>query len=119
MILNNEWKSFLNDELHKDYYIKLQIFIDNEYKTKIIFPKYNEIFRAFNLLSPKKVKVIIVGQDPYHGQNQANGLAFSVCDKCKIPHHYLIFLKSYMKILAVIFRHAGILLNGLMKVYYL
>ncbi|MCX6076770.1 MAG: uracil-DNA glycosylase [Campylobacterales bacterium] len=94
MILNNEWKSFLNDELHKDYYIKLQIFIDNEYKTKIIFPKYNEIFRAFNLLSPKKVKVIIVGQDPYHGQNQANGLAFSVCDKCKIPPSLLNIFKE-------------------------
>ncbi len=85
MILNNEWKTFLNDELHKDYFIKLQIFIDNEYKIKTIFPKYDEIFKAFNLLSPDRVKVVIVGQDPYHGQNQANGLAFSVCDACKIP----------------------------------
>ncbi len=85
MILNNEWKNYLNDEQHKDYFIKLQIFIDKEYKTKKIFPKYDEIFRAFNLLSPNRVKVVIVGQDPYHGQNQANGLAFSVCNECKIP----------------------------------
>ncbi|MFA6136442.1 MAG: uracil-DNA glycosylase [Sulfurimonas sp.] len=85
MILSDEWETFLNDQLHKDYFIKLQIFIDNEYKTKTIFPKYDEIFRAFNLLSPDKVKVVIVGQDPYHGQNQANGLAFSVSDACKIP----------------------------------
>ncbi|MFA6192223.1 MAG: uracil-DNA glycosylase [Sulfurimonas sp.] len=85
MILNNEWKAFLSDELQKDYFIKLHTFINNEYKTKTIFPKYDDIFRAFNLLSPDKVKVVIVGQDPYHGLNQANGLAFSVCDTCKIP----------------------------------
>jgi uracil-DNA glycosylase len=85
MLLNNEWTSSLDDELQKDYFIKLQIFIESEYKTKTIFPKYENIFRAFNLIAPDKVKVVILGQDPYHGINQANGLAFSVCDKCKIP----------------------------------
>ncbi len=85
MILNSDWKSFLEDELHKDYFIKLQNFIENEYKLKTIFPQQDAIFRAFNLLSPDKVKVVIIGQDPYHGANQANGLAFSVCDTCKIP----------------------------------
>lgn len=85
MILNKNWHTFLNDELQKDYFIQLQTFIESEYKTKTIFPKYENIFRAFNLTSPDKVKVVILGQDPYHGFNQANGLAFSVCDKCKIP----------------------------------
>lgn len=85
MILSDDWKLFLADELSKEYFNKLQIFIENEYKSKTIFPKYDAIFRAFNLLSPDKVKVVIVGQDPYHGVNQANGLAFSVCDSCKIP----------------------------------
>jgi uracil-DNA glycosylase len=85
MVLNNDWTEFLQDEFNKDYFIRLQKFIDIEYKRKIIFPKYNDIFRAFNLLSPTKVKVVIIGQDPYHGQKQANGLAFSVCDDCKIP----------------------------------
>ncbi|MCF6310692.1 MAG: uracil-DNA glycosylase [Sulfurimonas sp.] len=85
MLLNNKWTSFLDNELQKDYFIKLQIFIESEYKTKTIFPKYENIFRAFNLIAPDKVKVVILGQDPYHGLNQANGLAFSVCDECKIP----------------------------------
>jgi len=85
MILNKNWNIFLDDELEKDYFIKLQKFIELEYKTKTIYPKYENIFRAFNLISPDRVKVVILGQDPYHGLNQANGLAFSVCDECKIP----------------------------------
>jgi len=84
MFLNQEWSSFLQNELESDYYIKLQNFIDNEYKNRVVFPKYENIFRAFNLLSPDKVKVVIIGQDPYHGKGQANGLAFSVADDCKI-----------------------------------
>ncbi|MDA7817414.1 uracil-DNA glycosylase [Sulfurimonas sp.] len=75
----------MDTELHSHNFIQLQNFIDIEYKTKTIFPKYDDIFRAFNLLSPEKIKVVIIGQDPYHGANQANGLAFSVYDSCKIP----------------------------------
>ena len=85
MFLNNEWSTLLHDEMKLDYFIKLQNFIEKEYKIKIIFPKYKNIFRAFNLISPQKIKVVIIGQDPYHGINQANGLAFSVCNECKIP----------------------------------
>jgi uracil-DNA glycosylase len=85
MTLNENWQIFLQDELQKEYFIKLQAYIDLEYKTKTVFPKYDDIFNAFNLLSPEKVEVVILGQDPYHGLNQANGLAFSVCDECKIP----------------------------------
>lgn len=85
MILNNNWQIFLQDEMKKDYFIKLQQYVESEYKTKTVFPKYENIFRAFNLLLPEDVKVVIIGQDPYHGANQANGLAFSVCDECKIP----------------------------------
>lgn len=85
MILNNDWHIFLEHELSKDYFIKLQQFIELEYKTKTVFPKYENIFRAFNMLHSNDVKVVIIGQDPYHGHNQANGLAFSVCDECRIP----------------------------------
>jgi uracil-DNA glycosylase len=84
MTLNENWQIFLQDELQKEYFIKLQAYIDLEYKTKTVFPKYDDIFNAF-MLSPEKVEVVILGQDPYHGLNQANGLAFSVCDECKIP----------------------------------
>ena len=85
MTLNNDWSTFLDIELKKDYYIKLVEFIENEYTTKTIFPPYTDIFRAFNLLPLSKVKVVIIGQDPYHGPDQANGLAFSVTSSIKIP----------------------------------
>ena len=85
MNLNNDWTIFLSEELNKDYFIELQNFIENEYKTETIFPLYDNIFRAFNLLPLSEVKVVIIGQDPYHGLNQANGLAFSVSSKAKIP----------------------------------
>jgi uracil-DNA glycosylase len=85
MLLNDEWSLFLHEEINSIDFLTLQNNIINEYKTKEIFPKYDEIFRAFNLLSPAEVKVVVIGQDPYHGANQANGLAFSVCDTCKIP----------------------------------
>ena len=85
MLLNDEWLSFLQDELQKQYFQDLQYEINIQYKSKTIFPKYEHIFRAFNLVEPKKIKVVIIGQDPYHGLNQANGLAFSVSSECKIP----------------------------------
>ncbi|MBW6488587.1 uracil-DNA glycosylase [Sulfurimonas sp.] len=85
MKLSKNWQIFLEDEIKKDYFIKLSQYVESEYKTKTVFPKYENIFRAFNLLTPQDVKVVIIGQDPYHGHNQANGLAFSVCDECKIP----------------------------------
>jgi uracil-DNA glycosylase len=85
MILNKEWSLFLDKELQSNTFDNLEQFVVKEYKTKIIFPKFDDIFRAFNLLSPNKVKVVIIGQDPYHGLYQANGLAFSVSNECKIP----------------------------------
>ena len=85
MLLNDKWASFLQDEMHLDYFIKLKQYIDSEYNSKTVFPKYKNIFRAFNLILPNEIKVVIIGQDPYHGTNQANGLAFSVCRECKIP----------------------------------
>jgi uracil-DNA glycosylase len=85
MLLNYKWSSFLEDELQKQYFKDLEHKIDILYKSKTIFPKYEHIFRAFNLVEPKKIKVVIIGQDPYHGLNQANGLAFSVSSECKIP----------------------------------
>ena len=85
MILNKQWSSFLDDEINSNNFKQLNTFVDEEYKINTIFPKYEDIFRAFNLITPDEIKVVIIGQDPYHGLNQANGLAFSVCDKCKIP----------------------------------
>ena len=85
MILNEQWSSFLDEELNSSNFKNLQHFLKQEYKLKTIFPNYADIFRAFNLITPLDVKVVIIGQDPYHGINQANGLAFSVYKQCKIP----------------------------------
>lgn len=85
MVLNEKWSHLLAAEMQEPYFVKLQEFVDAEYERKIIYPKYENIFRAFNLVFPENVKVVILGQDPYHGEMQANGLAFSVCDECKIP----------------------------------
>jgi len=85
MLLNTDWSDIFNEEFKKEYFLSLKQFIEDEYKNKTIFPEYKNIFRAFNLLKPDELKVVIIGQDPYHGFNQANGLAFSVCDRCKIP----------------------------------
>jgi len=85
MQLNQEWSSFLCEDIQSNYFQDLNKFIDYKYKHLTIFPEYKDIFRAFNLLTPSEIKVVIIGQDPYHGKDQANGLAFSVSDECKIP----------------------------------
>jgi len=79
------WFDLLNDEFEKDYFLMLKKFIISEYKAKEIFPPPKLIFNAFNLTPVNKVKVVVIGQDPYHGLNQAHGLAFSVQNKVKIP----------------------------------
>ncbi len=80
------WKPFLKEELTKDYFISLQNFLDSELKEgKEIFPAKKDLFRAFNFVSPDSVKVVILGQDPYHNTNQAHGLSFSVPKGIKIP----------------------------------
>jgi len=85
MQLNKKWSLFLDSELKSNYFSKLKIFIEKEYSSKTIYPHIDDIFRAFNLINPDEVKVVILGQDPYHGLNQANGLAFSVYNTAKIP----------------------------------
>ena len=77
-MIGNEWDEILKQEYKKDYFIKLKDFIINEYKNKTIYPKMSEIFKALEKTSYKNVKVVILGQDPYHGENEAEGLSFSV-----------------------------------------
>lgn len=79
------WSPFLSSQREMRYFIDLEKFIDEEYRTKTIFPPKEQIFRAFELVKPDDVKVVIIGQDPYHGESQANGLAFSVVSECKTP----------------------------------
>lgn len=84
-MLGNDWDEILKDETNKDYFKKLLKFIEEEYKRKIIYPKQSEIFKAFRNTSYKDTKVVILGQDPYHGDNQAEGLSFSVKDGINKP----------------------------------
>lgn len=77
-MIGNSWDNLLKDEYEKEYFKKLESFIIKEYKTKPIYPKMSEIFKAFLETSYENVKVVILGQDPYHGEGEAEGLSFSV-----------------------------------------
>ena len=78
IIFNNDWHSLLNDEFNQDYYQRLRQFLITEYRTKTIYPDMHDIFNALHYTAYKDIKVVILGQDPYHGPNQAHGLSFSV-----------------------------------------
>jgi uracil-DNA glycosylase len=79
------WKVRLAEEFEKPYFRSLIDFVKQEYRTQTIFPPGKEIFRAFDSCDFAEVKVVIIGQDPYHGPNQANGLCFSVRDGIRMP----------------------------------
>ncbi|MEN9622024.1 MAG: Uracil-DNA glycosylase [Candidatus Parcubacteria bacterium] len=79
------WRTALEGEFVKPYFAELSRFVDDEYKVQSIYPDQKDIFRAFDLCSFDDVKVVIIGQDPYHGPNQANGLCFAVHDGIKVP----------------------------------
>ena len=81
----NTFEKIIEQEKQKDYYKELMVFVDSEYKTKTIFPPRDNIFNAFKYTPLDKVKVVILGQDPYHGEGEAHGLAFSVNHGIKIP----------------------------------
>ncbi len=84
-MIGNEWDNVLKDEFEKDYFIKIKKFIDSEYETKTVYPPYDDIFNAFKLTPLNDVKVVILGQDPYHEAGQAHGLAFSTPEGRPIP----------------------------------
>lgn len=84
-ILKNDWNDLLNEEFTKPYYIKIRNFLIHEYKTKTIYPDMYDIFNALHFTPYKDVKVVILGQDPYHGPNQAHGLSFSVKPGNRVP----------------------------------
>lgn len=76
--IESSWKEALKEEFEKDYFKQLTAFVKNEYKSKKIYPPPSAIFKAFNMCPFDKAEVVILGQDPYHGPGQANGLCFSV-----------------------------------------
>lgn len=82
---DNYWDTILDSEYHKEYFCNIVKFINKVYKEKEIFPPKSKILSALNITDYNDVKVVILGQDPYHGIGEANGLAFSVNDGIKIP----------------------------------
>lgn len=84
-MINKKWDEVLKEEMAKDYFKRLGIFIKNEYKSKMIFPPYENVFDALRFTDYNEVKVIILGQDPYHGLGEAHGLSFSVKDGVRKP----------------------------------
>lgn len=84
-LIHNEWQEVLKDEFEAPYYEKLRQFLKKEYQEQVIFPEMNHIWEAFEWTPYDKVKVVILGQDPYHGPNQAHGLSFSVQPTIKTP----------------------------------
>lgn len=84
-ILKNDWAQYLNEEFEKEYYIKLRKFLAEEYRTKTIYPDMYDIFNALHYTAYSDVKIVILGQDPYHGPRQAHGLSFSVQPGVAIP----------------------------------
>ncbi len=83
--IEESWKDALKEEFDKEYFMRLTAFVRNEYRQHTCYPPGNEIFNAFNLCPLNNVKVVILGQDPYHGAGQAEGLCFSVKTGIPLP----------------------------------
>lgn len=84
-LVGNSWDDILDDEYHQEYFKNIVKFINKEYQEKICYPPKSRILRALSLTDYESVKVVILGQDPYHGEGEANGLAFAVSNGIKLP----------------------------------
>jgi uracil-DNA glycosylase len=85
LFLNAAWSLLLSRELNAPYYKMLLKFLEFEYQNEVVFPQKEKIFAAFQHKNPREIKIVILGQDPYHNYSQANGLAFSVTQGLKLP----------------------------------
>ena len=93
-MINTNWDKILENEFKQDYFKELGTFVKKEYSTKICFPPYKDIFNALRFTDYDDVKVVILGQDPYHGYNEAHGLSFSVKEGVPMPPSLLNILKE-------------------------
>lgn len=103
----NSWKSFFDEVSKQDYSKTLRAFLDEEYKTRTIYPPRNLMFNAFNLTSVENLKVVIIGQDPYHEPHQAMGLSFSVPSGVKLPPSLVNIYKEIESDLGIKMRNDG------------
>lgn len=105
--IEETWRIALQKEFDADYFKNIKEFLVEEKKSAIVYPKGNDIFNAFNLTPFNDVKVVIIGQDPYHGPNQAHGLCFSVLDGVKFPPSLENIYKELCKDLGYSFPKSG------------
>jgi uracil-DNA glycosylase len=105
--IESSWKNRFSDEFEKPYFQTLIDFVRSEYKSATVYPPGTEIFHAFDACPFDNVKVVIIGQDPYHGPGQANGLCFSVRDNVKMPPSLVNIFKEIHADLGKSFPHSG------------
>lgn len=124
-MINKKWDIILEKDFNQEYFKKLGTFVKNEYKTKTCYPPYKDIFNALRYTDYDDVKVVILGQDPYHDVNQAHGLSFSVRDNVQRPPSLInIFkelqndleIKKYNNDLTPWAKQGVLLLNAIMTV---
>ena len=105
--IHQSWKHYLKPEFEKPYFKNLVEFVKNEYRNHTCYPKGSEIFNAFNHCTFDDVKVVIIGQDPYHGIGQANGLCFSVNDGIPHPPSLINIFKEIEQDLGITYPKSG------------
>lgn len=105
--IDQSWKDQLNDEFEKEYFVKLTDFVRSEYRTRQIFPPAKLVFNAFDHTPFDNVKVVILGQDPYHNDGQAHGLSFSVPDGIQIPPSLVNIFKEINRDLGIPISRSG------------
>ena len=110
-MIGNKWDVLLSEEYNKDYFKSLIDFIKKEYKEKKIYPPQNEVFNAFRYTDFDNIKVVILGQDPYHGPNQAEGLSFSVSNEVLKPPSLKNIFKELESDLGILFPEHNSLKN--------
>lgn len=110
-MIGNDWDLLLKDEYNKEYFRELEKFVLKEYNSKIIYPKINEVYNAFRYTSFDDIKVVIIGQDPYHGENQAEGLCFSVKKGVQKPPSLVNIFKELHDDLGYEIPHNGSLVS--------
>jgi len=99
--IEESWKAKLKNEFDKEYFASLTQFVREEYRTRQVFPPAGKIFNAFDLCPFDKVKVVIIGQDPYHNTGQAHGLCFSVTDGVEFPPSLINIFKELQRNLGI------------------
>ena len=109
--IGNSWDKILQNEFNAPYFEELGRKVDEEYRTHTVFPPQDLIFRALKMVDYDDVKVVILGQDPYHGDGQANGIAFAVNDGIPLPPSLVNIYKEIQSDLGVKMPQTGSLLG--------